>query len=91
MSSVSLDIMHRCANRRRLVDNDVTSIAGNRGGSRAGGRADAVDRLDDVRARLSEDDHHTAGLPLASRPVRMSSTESGDARRRECAPGAPLR
>ena len=57
--------MHRCANGRRLIDNDVNvDRLGDRGGHAREHGSHAVDRFDDVRARLSEDDHHHSRLAV---------------------------
>ena len=55
----ALDVPHRCTNGRRLIHHDLDGDALRDGGLHARQHgAHAVDRVDDVRARLAEDDHH---------------------------------
>ena len=72
MISVTLDVVHRCADGRRLVDDDVDvdAPAGWRPDTLRQHGPNAVDGRDDVGAGLPEDDHHDRRLAVdvAGRP-----------------------
>ena len=72
----TLDVAHRCADRRRLIDDhvDVDRLR-DRGLHARQHRSNAVDRLDDVGAGLPEDDHHHRRLAVdvAGRPDVLDS------------------